>query len=103
MGRTTLGKRAAPLLRAWAADGLEHDDGAFASDAGTFVCGSYMHGLFDHPELRQSFLDPLRVRLGLRSQPTDTSSQNDIGRLAAHVEDHLDMELLDRIIGLSEP
>jgi len=97
MGRTTRGPNATPLLRLRGADGSAHDDGAGAGR----VCGSYVHGLFDQPELRTTFLNGLRAAAGLvpLESPT-TSADADIDRLADHVESYLDMPALDRIIGL---
>jgi len=109
MGRTALGPCAAPLLRLRGADGAEHDDGAVtlpgsapgASDVAPAVCGSYVHGVFDRPELRTTFLNGLRAARGLvRFESAAASPDDDIDRLADHVEAYLDMELLDRIVGL---
>jgi adenosylcobyric acid synthase len=97
MGRTRLGPSAAPLLRLRDADGHEHDDGA----AGGAVCGSYVHGLFDRRELRTAFLDRLRTRVGLvQPQNGTTARGDDIDRLADHVAAHIDLRLLERIVGL---
>ncbi len=99
MGRTAIGGGAAPLLRLRGADGSEHDDGAVSADG--VVCGSYVHGLFDHPALRTTFLNGLRLSLGL--EPRDSLAptvEDDLERLADHVEAHLDAELLARIVGL---
>jgi adenosylcobyric acid synthase len=109
MGRTTLGSGAAPLLRLRGADGAAHDDGAVAlpgsgpdaSCTAPAVCGSYVHGVFDRPELRTGFLGGLRASRGLvRFESSAASPDDDIDRLADHVEAYLDMELLDRIAGL---
>jgi adenosylcobyric acid synthase len=119
MGRTTLGGSAAALLRLRGAEGkhigaagaghtggASHDDGAVSADG--LVCGTYVHGLFDHPALRTAFLNRLRAVRGLslretaapRQGPPDSSSPvDDIDRLANHVEAHLDAELLERIVG----
>jgi adenosylcobyric acid synthase len=76
---------------------VEHDDGAVAGG----VCGSYVHGLFDQPELRAAFLNGLRARAGLVQSTGATSlPDDDIDRLADHVEAHLDARLLERIVGL---
>ena len=108
MGRTTLGSGAAPLLRLRGADGSEHDDGAVARagagpTAGS-VCGSYVHGLFDHPALRAAFINRLRAARGLSlrssAAPPSAAPADDIDRLADHVEAHLDADLLERIVGL---
>ena len=60
MGRTELGPGAAPLLRLRGAGEAEHLDGAAA---GT-VCGTYLHGLFDHPEAARRV--PERLARGAR-------------------------------------
>ena len=97
MGRTTRGPAATPLLRLRGADGSPHDDGAGAGR----VCGSYVHGLFDQPELRAAFLNGLRASAGLVPLESAAASPDaDIDRLADHVEAHLDVALLDRIVGL---
>jgi adenosylcobyric acid synthase len=104
MGRTTLGSGAVPLLRLRGADGREHDDGAVAAGSPTSasVCGTYLHGLFDHPALRAAFLNGLRAARGLspHSPVAPIAPADDIDRLADHVEAHLDMALLGRIVGL---
>jgi len=104
MGRTTLGSGAAPLLWLRGADGSEHDDGAVATAGGGptagSVCGSYVHGLFDHPALRAAFINRLRAARGLPPREAAAPSADSIDRLADHVEAHLDAALLERIMGL---
>jgi adenosylcobyric acid synthase len=103
MGRTTLGLGAAPLLRLRSADGSAHDDGAMAATPGAgLVCGTYLHGLFDEPALRAAFINSLRAAHGLPLREAAAAPYaDDIDRLADHVEAHLDVELLDRIVGFS--
>jgi adenosylcobyric acid synthase len=97
MGRTVLGRGASPLLRVRGVDGSAHDDGA-GSGA---VCGSYVHGIFDHPALRGAFLNGLRATRGLPLRESAAPSpDDDIERLADHVEAYLDADLLERIVGL---
>ena len=97
MGRTVLGRGAAPLLRLRGADGSAHDDGAVSGA----VCGSYVHGVFDRPELRGAFLNGLRAAHSLPLRESAAPSpDDDIERLADHVEAYLDAELLERIVGL---
>jgi adenosylcobyric acid synthase len=107
MGRTALGPGAAPLLRLRGAAGSAHEDGAAAAapaagpGAVPRVCGSYVHGVFDHPDLRAAFLNGLRADLGLPlRQSSAPSPDDDIDRLADHVEAHLDPDLLSHIVGL---
>ena len=94
MGRTELGPAAEPLLRLRGVGETGHVDGAAA---GT-VCGTYLHGLFDHPELRAAFLDRLRAAHGLAPRPAAVATADDLDRLADHVEEHLDITALDGII-----
>ena len=102
MGRTILGSGSAPLLRLRGADGGEHDDGAVSTAAAAGpVCGSYVHGLFDHPALRSASLNRLRAGLGLPARESVAPPvDDDIDRLADHVEAHFDAELLQGIVGL---
>jgi adenosylcobyric acid synthase len=105
MGRSARGSGAAPLLRLRGADGRDHDDGALTleSDDPTAVrvCGTYVHGLFDHPPLRTAFLNRLRSGLGLSARQSLAPPVNeDIDRLADHVESYLDAGLLERIVQL---
>jgi adenosylcobyric acid synthase len=126
MGRTHVPAAVRPLLRLWPGGtgrqpAAAHPDGA-VSPAGT-VCGTYVHGLFDHPAFRRAFLDgllsaqravmpdaqaapradrnepplphPPRGGAGLAGVRTD-----EIDRWADHVEAHLDMPSLDDIVGL---
>jgi adenosylcobyric acid synthase len=120
MGRTAVAAGTRPLLRLHMAQDEEQPDGAArahpdgaVSDSGT-VCGTYVHGLFDHPAVRRAFLDGLRSACGLpeRDRPSGSGPSADspsggpqeaagIDRLADHVEAHLDMARLDDIVGLS--
>ena len=104
MGRTTRGSTVEPLLRLRGADGEEHAEGAVSTTGkapGGTVCGSYVHGLFDHPALRGAFLGQLRSGLGLPARVGMAAPADDgIERLADHVEAHLDCGLLEPIVGL---
>jgi adenosylcobyric acid synthase len=94
MGRTGLGPGAAPLLRLRGAGESEHLDGAVSGA----VCGTYVHGLFDHADLRAAFLNSLRAARGLPPRPASVPHGDGIDRLADHVEAHLDLAALDAII-----
>ena len=95
MGRTVLGTGVAPLLRLRVAGEAAHLDGAVA---GT-VCGTYLHGLFDHRELRTAFLNGLRATRGLAPRPAAVRA-DDLDRIADHVEAYLDMDAVDAIVGM---
>lgn len=96
MGHSTLGCRALPLLRLTDAAGHILHDGAATADGQ--VCGSYLHGLFDHPTFRRQWLNALRAAKGLAPLPVRADAQADIDRLADHVMAHLDMTALDAIL-----
>jgi adenosylcobyric acid synthase len=107
MGKTVRGASARPLLYLGEEGDDAHEEGAVSADG--VVVGSYVHGLFDHPALRECFLNRLREAAGLparvvgagcdplREVDTKTAS---LERLAAHVAAHLDMDLLGSIIGV---
>ena len=94
MGRTQLGPGAAPLLRLRCAGGSVHLDGAVART----VCGTYLHGVFDHPEVRAAFLNGLRAARGLAPRAAAPPQADDLDRLADHVEAHVDIAALDAVI-----
>ncbi|NLE23701.1 MAG: cobyric acid synthase [Actinobacteria bacterium] len=97
MGRTVLGRGSRPLLRLrTTGSGEERPDGALAGA----VCGTYLHGIFDHPEARAAFLNALRAARGLPSRDPAEPTVDDIDRLTAHVEAHLDMDAVERIADL---
>ena len=98
MGESVPGPGAGSLLRLRSAGGVAHDDGVVSGDG--VVCGSYVHGLFDDPELRGAFLNGLRSARGLPARPASAPEGDDIDRLADHLEAHLDGALLERIVGL---
>ncbi|HEY4093660.1 MAG TPA: cobyric acid synthase [Luteibacter sp.] len=76
-----------------------YDDGAISSDG--LVMGSYLHGLFDHPEA----LAALLRRVGLHdAAPLDIDALRDasIDRLADTIDAHMDTRRLATWFGLSE-
>ncbi|MHB1399766.1 MAG: cobyric acid synthase [Trichloromonadaceae bacterium] len=93
LGETTLGPLARPLLRLIrrSVRGVDLLDGAVSSDGR--VWGTYLHGLFDPPEVRQALLGALRQRRGLAAPPEAPISNLDteLDRLADHLEAHLDL------------
>ncbi|MBT3942876.1 MAG: cobyric acid synthase [Chloroflexi bacterium] len=76
-------------------DGCLDDDG--------LTLGTYMHGLFHNDELRQTVLQNLAVRRGLELGPERfaNSLDTEFDRLADFVTEHLDMDLLFEIAGVS--
>jgi len=98
MGRTE-GTLPAPLFRISQRGGqaVREFDGAEAS--GGRVWGTYIHGIFDSPGFRRTFVDGLRAARGwppLRpSAPADSDAELD--KLAAHVRANVDLDRIHRI------
>jgi adenosylcobyric acid synthase len=70
-----------------------------AADACGRVWGCYVHGLFDNLEFRRRFLDEVRAAFGLPAPGNVASgAENPYDRLADGFEQHLDMELLWKIL-----
>ncbi|HEU4965687.1 MAG TPA: cobyric acid synthase [Bacilli bacterium] len=97
LGRTER-KGAAPFLRFQ--DG--EADGAVSPDGRVF--GTYLHGLFQNRSFTRAFFNQLRVKKGAVPLPPEVLSEGErrersYQRLAAHLEEHLDVE---RLLGLIE-
>jgi adenosylcobyric acid synthase len=88
-----------PLVRIRTRNGQRAEllDGATAPNGRVWGC--YVHGLFDDPDFRQHFLNEVRAASGL---PTPVSRgqgrENPYDRLADAFEQHLDMEMLWKIL-----
>lgn len=100
MGQSTRASGVPPLVTLTDATGVDIHDGAASPDGQ--VCGSYLHGIFDHPVLRRGWLNRLRAGKGLPALPVVDDTQSDLDRLADHVSAYLDMERLEEIIGIQE-
>lgn len=76
---------------------------AIANGLPTYAeCGGllYLHGIFDHPVFRRSWLNELRKRKGLAPLPVNAQQGLEIDRMADHVAAHLDMVRLAEITGV---
>ena len=95
-GETSRGALAQPLLQINRRSGrtTSLEEGAASADGR--VWGSYLHGLFDNPELRAALLAGLRQRRGLAPMPPSAGHdlEGELDRLAAHLEAHLQLEPL---------
>ncbi|ATG74226.1 cobyric acid synthase [Zobellella denitrificans] len=69
-----------------AADGLLSDDGQ--------VLGTYLHGLFDHPEACDRLLAWAGIQSGRQAPDWDALRERSLERLADTLEQHLNLELL---------
>jgi adenosylcobyric acid synthase len=76
------------------ADG--HPDGVVTAEGR--IWGTYLHGIFDNDALRHAWL----CSLGWQEAGRIFDRETAYNRLANHVRDHLDMEMLRRIIWAGE-
>lgn len=84
-----LGRTGGPdCARAWL---RLHDRPEGATNPDGRVRGCYLHGLFSADGFRRAFLAELGVRSGLEY---DTTVEDTLDALAAHMEQHLDIDLL---------
>jgi adenosylcobyric acid synthase len=74
-------------------------DGAVSADGR--IVGTYMHGLFANDAFRRGLLANLQPRSGAPSnEGQDWDPEAGIDRLTAQAKEHLDLDLLKRIVGL---
>lgn len=99
MGETILGKSVEPFAHIVTRSGEEVEvlDGAVTRDGRIF--GTYLHGLFHNDSFRGAFLNRIRRKKGLAER--EPARQDDpFDKLAAHLEQHLDMNRLLAVCGL---
>jgi adenosylcobyric acid synthase len=74
-------------------------DGAVSADSR--IVGTYLHGLFANDAFRRELLANLRPRSGISAnEGQDWDPEAGIDRLAAQAREHLDLDLLKRIVGI---
>jgi len=78
-------------------------DGAIHIDGN--ILGTYYHGIFDNDHFRSAILNRIRQKKGMQFSTESTSyeilKQNEYDRLAHHVESHLDIEAIKKILDAS--
>jgi len=99
MGETMLGPGVQPFSRIVSRSGeeVEVQDGAVTRDGRIF--GTYLHGIFQNGPFRAAFLNRLRRGKGLAERAA-AEADDPFDKLAAHLEQHLDMERLLAICGV---
>jgi len=100
MGETILGPGALPFAHIVSRSGeeVEVQDGAVSRDGR--VLGTYLHGIFQTPGFRAAFLNRLRRQKGLPERAA-AEADDPFDKLAAHLEQHLDMGRLLEICGVN--
>jgi adenosylcobyric acid synthase len=107
MGRTRYSDApdasAPPPFRIADGGGAPRPDGAAACDSR--VWGTYVHGILHNDELRRAWLNELRAHRGLTPLPVQLRfrerRERAFTRLAAHVRDHLALDRIYEMMGLS--
>ncbi len=106
MGQTRRGKDCSPLFHIVTRSGnpVQDEDGAISSRGN--VLGSYIHGLLTNDSFRHALLKKVAARRGLRLLASSLQRnfaalrQKNFDRLADWVTENLDMNAINRIIGL---
>ncbi len=79
-----------------------NDDGLIDGASNGNAFATYFHGIFHNYNFRREFLNYIRVKKGLEAKcgedPYETQKDYSLNRLAEIVEEHLDMDVIDRLI-----
>ena len=79
-----------------------NDEGLMDGASSGNVFATYFHGIFHNYNFRREFLNYLRVKKGLKAKygedPYETQKDYSLNRLAEIVEEHLDMDTIDRLL-----
>ncbi|PMR78755.1 cobyric acid synthase [Billgrantia endophytica] len=87
-----------PLLQRKPGAGKGGDEGAISPDGQ--VVGSYVHGIFDHPEACDALLNALGMRHAAAAVDRDAHRQRSLDRLADVMESHLESDSLAQLFRL---
>ena len=98
---TTELSNSTPLLDIKKGQG-NNDDGLIDGASNGNAFATYFHGIFHNYNFRREFLNYIRVKKGLEAKcgedPYETQKDYSLNRLAEIVEEHLDMDVIDRLI-----
>jgi adenosylcobyric acid synthase len=104
MGKTVLGPTAKPFLRIFRGQEPTISDLDGAMDEKGLIFGSYLHGIFDKPPLRESMITYLAARKGIISIPKKTLVEEEwesgLERIVEAVEKNLNMTLIFDLVGM---
>jgi adenosylcobyric acid synthase len=104
MGKTVLGPTAKPFLRIFRGQEPTISDLDGAMDEKGLIFGSYLHGIFDKPPLRESVIAYLATRKGITARPRRTLVEEEwessLERIVEAVERSLDMTLIFDLVGM---
>ena len=92
---------ASPLFNIIKGQG-NNEDGLIDGASNGNAFATYFHGIFHNYNFRREFLNYLRVKKGLEAKygedPYETQKDYSLNRLAEIVEEHLDMDVIDKLL-----
>ncbi len=104
MGKTRVGAQAKPTFRIIRRLGSIVSDVDGAVDESGLVFGTYLHGIFDKPPLRETLVAYLASRKGLKTTPKRVSVEGEwnksLERVVSAVERNLDVGSIIDLVGL---
>ena len=104
MGTTILGAMAEPAFRVVQRGETVATSLDGAIDRNGLVLGTYLHGLFDEPPVRESVVAYLasknRIRVNARKESMDDVWENGLNQIVAAVKENLDIDQILELIGL---
>jgi adenosylcobyric acid synthase len=90
-----------PLLNIVKGQG-NNDDGIIDGAVNGNAFATYFHGIFHNYNFRREFLNYIRAKKGLEARygedPYETQKDYSLNRLAEIVEEHLDMDIIDKLL-----
>ncbi len=104
MGKTTLGPRSKPAFRIVGRQGTTCSDPDGAVDESGLVFGTYLHGIFDKPAVRDSLVAYIASRKGLATTPITASIEDEweksLKRIVDAITKSLDVDFITDLLGL---
>ena len=103
MGKTILGPRAEPAFRVIRRSGTIASSLDGAVDQNGLVLGTYLHGIFDEPPLRESIVTYLaskkRIAVDARKESIEQVWENGLNQIVSAVEESLEVSRILNLIG----
>ena len=103
MGKTILGPRAEPAFRVIRRSGMIASSLDGAMDQNGLVFGTYLHGVFDEPPLRESIVAYLaskkRIAVDARKESIEQVWENGLNQIVSAVEGSLEVSRILDLIG----
>ena len=105
-GKTILGSRAEPAFRVIRRSGKVTSSFDGALDQNGLVFGTYLHGIFDEPPLRESIVAYLasknRIAVNAREESIEQVWENGLNQIVSAVQGNLEIDRLLGLLGLSQ-